>query len=138
MLLYLKRISIKEFKEMFTEAGMDCNQVEHCCGCAGCYKSKTHTCPDFDADPATFPGGDRPDCKILDPTYFCDICGKPAKYGDISTPDEIDTGILNEAKKGKSYDWLCKKHFEMREKQLQFELEDEASDNDSLTKHVGV
>jgi hypothetical protein len=59
MLLYLKRISIKEFKEMFTKVGMDYNQVEHCGGCAGCYDDEkekelgngyygyTHACPDF-------------------------------------------------------------------------------------------
>jgi hypothetical protein len=77
-LLYLDEISIEEFKEMFTDAGMDYNQVKHCCGCAGCYESKTHTCPDFDIEDL-----DRPDCKIFDPMYFCDICGRPAKYGDI-------------------------------------------------------
>jgi hypothetical protein len=130
-LLYLDEISIEEFKKMFTDAGMDYNKVEHCCGCAGCYKRKSHTCPDFDIEDLV----DRPDCKIFDPIYFCDICGKPAKYGDISTPDEIVTGILNEAKKGKSYDWLCKKHFNRREKQL-FELK--TSDDDALAKHIGV
>ncbi len=56
-LLYLDEISIKEFKKMFTEAGMDYNQVEHCCGCAGCYKSKSHTYPS--AIPLDVPGGPK-------------------------------------------------------------------------------
>ena len=37
-LLYLDEISIKEFKEMVTDAGMDYNLIEHCYGCAGCYE----------------------------------------------------------------------------------------------------
>lgn len=139
-LLYLDEISIEEFKEMFTDAGMDYNQVEHCCGCAGCYKRKSHTCPDFDIEDL-----DRPDCKIRDPIYFCDICGKPAKYGDITLWNELNDGGGSSSnnmavdRRGEEeeqrYDWLCKKHFNMREKQL-FELK--TSDNDVLVKHIGV
>ena len=58
-LLYMNKISIGQFKEGFKAAGMDYNKVEHCCGCAGCYKSRTHQCPDFNYE------GEH-DCKLTD------------------------------------------------------------------------
>jgi hypothetical protein len=69
-LLYLGEISIPEFKEMFTEAGMDYNLVEHCGGCAGCCESKRHSCPDFDHETD---GGYN--CKISDLVVYCCVCG---------------------------------------------------------------
>lgn len=77
-LLYLKKISIEEFKEMFTKAGMDYNFLEHCGGCAGCYDEKetelgdgyysySHRCPDFNHE-----GGS---CKISDLFVYCCVCG---------------------------------------------------------------
>jgi hypothetical protein len=82
-LLYLKKISIEEFKELFTKAGMDYNQVEHCGGCSGCYNEKeidlgnchygySHACPDFNHEND---GGHK--CKIHDciSTWFCCVCG---------------------------------------------------------------
>jgi hypothetical protein len=133
-LLYLDEISIKEFKEMFTEAGMDYNQVEHCCGCAGCYESKTHTCPDFDMIDDDLEEN-RPDCKIADPIY-CNICNNNKERGKYGVFLNKDGKRCVDDEPSVSAIWLCEKHFEISEKQL--ESDDGTSDDDVLTKHIGT
>jgi hypothetical protein len=134
-LLYLHQISIEEFKAMFTAAGMDYNYVEHCCGCAGCYESESHKCPDFgmseEEDEDSTTNTNNHVCKICDPIY-CYICGESAEYEGFLNKDEK---ICMDDEPYVSTIWLCKNHFEISEKQLESA---EASDNDVLAKYIGV
>jgi hypothetical protein len=70
-MLYDKKITIPEFKEYCSKNGIDYEQVEHCCGCAGCVDVEEGSlCPDFENEK----------CKIIEPKY-CHICGKKAEMG---------------------------------------------------------
>ena len=91
-MLYMDKISIGQFKERLKAAGMDYNKVEHCCGCAGCYRSRTHKCPDF--------GSEGHDCKLIDPKY-CEICKQKAEIGYPMT-DKNDKIVY--------MFWACEKH----------------------------
>src|SRR5687768_13113169 len=90
-LLYDKIIDIDQFKDYCTQNGIDYEQVEHCCGCAGCYDLEDgSTCPDFECS----------NCKIVEPK-FCNICGEKAEIGYPMT-DENDLEVFTF--------WTCEKH----------------------------
>ena len=101
IILYDKKITIPEFKEYCDENGLDYNNIEHCCGCAGCYDPQ-----DLDS----CPNSEYYDCKIVDPK-FCNICGHKAEVG-YPLEDENDKVVYTF--------WTCLIH--SQDKKLENEL----------------
>jgi hypothetical protein len=90
-MLYDRKITIEEFKDYCTNNGLDYNEIEHCCGCAGCYDPEEGSpCPDFEYE----------NCKIRK-FKLCNICGLKASMGYLLT-DENNKEVLTF--------WTCKKH----------------------------
>lgn len=83
-MLYIRALTIEQFKEQCIEEGIDYETIEHCCVCAGC------SC-DFE---------NTGNCKLVEPKS-CRICGTKAVSGYILT-DEDDEDV--------DTFWVCDKH----------------------------
>jgi hypothetical protein len=104
-MLYDGKITIPEFRAYCIENGLDYNNVEHCCGCAGCYeKQECSPYPDDENDETNY------QCQIRD-SVFCNICGQKGKIGYPLTDDNNKEIMVF---------WACDKHAD--DKKLEREL----------------